>query len=288
MALVQGSSLMSAFILPVYNESGVIAETLKSLLRQVEDDDEVIVISNGCKDETEAIARSFEPRITVINTPTPSKINALNLGDQCARSYPRIYMDADIRYADGTLGMIKQALAAGPYLALSTDPLLDFGRSSWAVKAYYDIWLAMPFCQGGLIGAGVYALSEEGRKRFDHFPDVIADDGFVRALFKEHERGKLIGAKSTMRAPATLYWLMKIKVRSRMGQIQLANMYPELIKNEHKNHFRGILSTLINPFNWPKAIVYLYVAIMSRILARRRLVNIAAYQWEKDDSARES
>ena len=277
---------MSTIILPAHNESTVIAKTLESLLRQVEDGDEIIVVSNGCTDETEAIARSFEPRITVINTPIPSKVNALNLGDQCARTYPRIYMDADITLADGALGVIKQTLASGQYLAVAPDPIMDLGGSSWAVKAYYDIWLSMPFCQSGMIGAGVYALSEEGRKRFDHFPDVIADDGFVRALFKEHERGKAIGAKSIVRAPATLYWLMKIKVRSRMGQMQLANRYPELIKNEQKNHSGGILSTLRYPFNWPKVIVYLYISVMSRILARRRLVNIAAYQWEKDISSR--
>ena len=277
---------MSTIILPAHNESGVIAKTLESLLRQVEEGDAVIVICNGCTDETEAISRSFEPRITVIDTPIPSKVNALNLGDQRARTYPRIYMDADIRLADGALGVIKQTLAAGHYLAVSPEPLMDFGGSSWAVKAYYDIWLALPFCQSGMMGAGVYALSKEGRKRFDRFPDVIADDGFVRALFKEHERGKAIGAKSIVRAPATLYWLMKIKVRSRMGQMQLANRYPELIKNEHKNHSGGILSTLINPFTWPKVIVYLFISVMSRILARRQLVNIAAYQWEQDISSR--
>ena len=277
---------MSTIILPAHNESGVIAETLKSLLRQVDEGDEIIVICNGCKDETEAIARSFEPRITVINMPIPSKVNALNLGDQCARTYPRIYMDADIRLADGALGLIKKPLAAGHYLAVSPEPLMDFGGSSWAVKAYYDIWLALPFCQSGMMGAGVYALSEDGRKRFDRFPDVIADDGFVRALFKEHERGQVIGAKSIVRAPATLHWLMKIKVRSRMGQKQLANMYPELINNEHKDHSGGILRVLIHPLDWPKAIVYLYISVMTRILARRRLVNIAAYQWEKDISSR--
>ena len=278
---------MSTIILPAHNESGVIAETLESLLRQIDENDEVIVICNGCTDETETIARSFEPRITVVNTPTPSKVNALNLGDQCARTYPRIYMDADIRLANGTLGVINQTLAVGHYLAVSPDPLMDFGGSSWAVKAYYDIWLAMPFCKNGMIGAGVYALSEEGRKRFDHFPDVIADDGFVRALFKEHERGKVIGAKSIVRAPATLYWLMKIKVRSRMGQIQLANIYPELINNEHKNHSGGILNTLSRPANWPKVIIYLYISVMSRIFARRRLRNISAYKWEKDISSRQ-
>ncbi len=277
---------MSAIILPAHNESGVIAETLESLLRQVEEDDEVIVICNGCKDETETIARRFEPRITVINTPIPSKVNALNLGDQCARTYPRIYMDADIRLADGALSAIKKTLVRGPELAVSPDPIMDFGGSNWAVKAYYDIWLAMPFCQSGMIGAGIYALSEEGRKRFDNFPDVIADDGFVRALFKEHERGKVTGAIAIVRAPATLYWLMKIKVRSRMGQMQLANAYPSLIKNERKNYSGGILDNVTKPLNWPKVIIYLYVSIMSRIRARRRLDNISSYLWEKDNSSR--
>jgi glycosyltransferase involved in cell wall biosynthesis len=278
---------MSTIILPAHNESGVIADTLESLLRQIDEDDEVLVICNGCSDETETIARNFEPRVTVINTSIPSKVNALNLGDQSARTYPRIYMDADIRLADGALNMIKKELSVGHFLALSPDPLMDFGGSSWAVKAYYDIWLSLPFCQSGMIGAGVYALSEEGRKRFDHFPDVIADDGFVRALFKEHERGKVTSAKAIVRAPATLYWLMKIKVRSRMGQMQFANMYPELIKNEQKNHSGGILNTLSRPANWPKVIIYLYISVMSRILARKRLRNISAYKWEKDISSRQ-
>ena len=195
-------------------------------------------------------------------------------------------MDADIRLANGALDAIKKTLAVGQYLAVSPDPLMDCGRSSWAVKAYYDIWLGLPFCQSGMIGAGIYALSEEGRKRFDRFPDVIADDGFVRALFKEHERGKAIGAKSIVRAPATLYWLMKIKVRSRMGQMQLANMYAELIRNEHKDHSGWILHALSRPANWPKVIIYLYISVMSRILARRRLRNTSAYKWEKDMSTR--
>lgn len=277
---------MSAIIVPAHNESGVIAAAIESLLRQVDDNDEVIVVCNGCKDETETIARHFEPRIAVISTPIPSKINALNLGDRCARTYPRIYMDADVRLADDALGLIKRTFADGRYLALSPEPSMDFGGSSWAVKAYYDIWLSMPFCKSGMIGAGIYALSEEGRKRFDHFPDVIADDGFVRALFKEHERGKVAGAKSIVRAPATLYWLMKIKSRSRMGQMQLANTYPELIRNEHKNYSGGLLGVLVTPANWPKAIIYLYVTVMSRVLARRQLANIAAYRWETDTSSR--
>ena len=85
-------------------------------------------------------------------------------------------------------------------LAVSPVPEVDFSRSSWFVKAYYDIWHNMPFCKSGLIGGCVYAMSEEGRKRFDKFPDIIADDGYARALFKEQERGVAVGAVSKLKS----------------------------------------------------------------------------------------
>lgn len=277
---------MSAIIIPAYNEATIIARAIKSLLSQMQDDDELIVVANGCSDNTAKIARTFEPRIKVIDTPIGSKILALNLGDEAAKSYPRIYFDADVEMADGSLDAIKSALSRGSLLAVSPAPQVDFSRSSWFVKAYYDIWHSMPFCKSGLIGGCVYAMSEEGRKRFDKFPDIIADDGYARALFKEHERGVADGAVSKLKAPINAQFLMKIKTRSRMGQIQLAQLYPELIKNEDKKRSSGILNAIKNPLNWPKVTVYLYVTILSRILAKKKLAKLAEYKWEKDTSSR--
>ena len=54
-----------------------------------------------------------------------------------------------------------------------------------------------------MIGVGVYALSEEGRRRFDEFPEVIADDGYVRMLFSGTERIRVDDAPSVrVYAPA--------------------------------------------------------------------------------------
>jgi hypothetical protein len=39
-----------------------------------------------------------------------------------------------------------------------------------------------------MIGVGSYGLSASGRSRFAEFPDVIADDGFVRLQFRAGER----------------------------------------------------------------------------------------------------
>lgn len=277
---------MATIIIPAHNESSVVEKTLKSLLGAIEESDQVIVSCNGCHDDTAEIARRFVPRIAVIETSIASKTVALNLGDKVAKSFPRIYMDADVQLSPGALTKIKQALASGAWQALSPSVSMDMSASSWAVRSYYDIWLSLPYCQSGMLGAGVYALSEIGRSRFNEFPDLIADDGYVRALFQEHERGRVVDAFSIVKAPTSLYWLIKIKTRSRLGAIQLKLRYPELVSNEAKNYSGAVLSILKRPAKWIKFAVYVYVNLVSRFLAKRWLARLEGYQWEKDASSR--
>ena len=195
-------------------------------------------------------------------------------------------MDADIQLTEGSLDKIVNCLKEGKYLAVSPIPKMDLSKSSWAVKAYYNIWLSLPYCRNGMMGAGVYALSEEGRKRFNLFPDVIADDGYVRALFSEEERGSVKDAFANVTAPKNLYWLLKIKVRSRLGQMELAQKFPELIKNEAKDYSGGFKKLAINPTKWPELAIYIFVSVYTRLLAKKKLVNLDSYQWEKDISSR--
>ncbi len=277
---------MAAIIIPAHNEASVLGETLRSVLSQVRAGDEVYVVANGCSDGTEEVARGFSPAVTLLATPVASKSHALNIGDQYAVAFPRIYLDADVVLARGALERIEQALARGRWAAASTDPRMDTTRASWAVRAYYGVWLSLPYCRAGMIGAGLYALSEEGRARYAQLPELIADDGYVRALFAEHERGKVEGAHSIVRAPTSLRWLLKIKTRSRMGQLQLARAFPELVRHERKAYGSGLLTVLRNPLRWPAAAVYLYVALLARYLARRRLERAVEHRWERDLSSR--
>lgn len=277
---------MSSIIIPAHNESSIIKNTIFTLLEQTEASDEVIVVINGCSDNTIEVVREFEPKVSVIDTLTPSKTNALNLGDLKATLFPIIYMDADIRLTEGSLQKIIKLLLNDNLLAVSPIPKMDLSDSSWVVKAYYDIWLSLPYCRNGMMGAGIYALSEEGRKRFNKFPDIIADDGYVRALFKEDERGSAEGAYAIVKAPKNFHWLLKIKVRSRLGQMELAQKFPELIKNEKKDYSGGFKRLFLNPLKWPKLAIYIYISVLTRILAKKKLADISSYQWEKDMSSR--
>ena len=151
---------MASILIPAHNESTVINRTVSTALQQITTNDEIIIITNGCSDNTVEIARKFEPNVSVIDTSVPSKTKALNLGDSIATSFPRIYMDADIQLVEGSLDKIIKLLSTNKgLLAVSPIPKMDLSDSTWFVKAYYKIWLSLPYCQSGMMGAGVYALS---------------------------------------------------------------------------------------------------------------------------------
>ena len=88
---------MISIVVPAFNERSVIARTLKAMTGGAAPGElDVIVVCNGCTDDTASIARSFGPPVRVIETDIPNKTHALNLGDQAADSFPRLYADADV------------------------------------------------------------------------------------------------------------------------------------------------------------------------------------------------
>jgi hypothetical protein len=147
----------------------------------------------------------------------------------------------------------------------------------------------LPHIGEGMIASGAYALSEAGRSRFGNFPDLIADDGFVRVLFEPQERVQVTRAASHVYAPLTLEYLLKIKARSRLGVLQLRKRYPELTQREArtKNYRAGLWTILSRPSLYMAIIPYAYVSIVSRFRAEAQIKALAEYIWERDDSSRE-
>ena len=278
---------MVSIVIPAHNEEKTITRSLKAVIEgNSRENLQIIVVCNGCRDQTAAAARQVSERVTVIETEIPSKVNALNLGDEVARGYPRLYMDADVVLTPKDLDEIVNAFANPQVLAASPRAQMDFTKSNWAVRAYYRVWLSLPYTRTGMMGAGVYAISETGRKRFKQFPNIIADDGYIRVLFKSGERIFVPAAKSIVSAPATLRDLIKIKSRSRLGGYQLAARFPELHQNDEKNYGNALRDVLSSPSLWLSIPVYLYVNLVSRRRAREQMKKIDKYVWERDESSR--
>ncbi|MGH6964182.1 MAG: glycosyltransferase [Phenylobacterium sp.] len=281
---------MISIIIPAHNEESVIRRGLHAVLDGASPGElEVIVVCNGCSDATAALAREFAPAVQVIETDVASKSNALNLGDEAAHGFPRIYMDADVVMDIASIRKLADALrgptvmAAAPRVETLFSPDCD-----WSVRAFYDFWMDLPFVKDGMMAAGVYAVSEAGRARFGRFPDIIADDGFCRLQFTPVERIEVADAVSRVTAPSRFADLVKIRTRSRLGVHQLQARYPELFAAERKakryGHTLGHI--LSRPDLYVPAVPFIAVSVISRLRAGRQKRAVGDYVWERDNSSR--
>lgn len=278
---------MTSIIIPAHNEEKVIGKCLLALLPAVDQGEiQVIVVCNGCSDGTADIVRSFGRSIVCIETSIASKTNALNLGDETASGFPRIYLDADVVLSLETVRQVASVLSSGRYLAVAPKMEMDYGHSSWAVRSFYDVWQRLPYVKEGMIGTGVFALSAEGRSMFKKFPNVIADDGYIRALFKTSERTSVESCSALVRAPATIGSLIKIKTRSRLGRYELKKKMSHLLANEAKDYSGALMYIIRDIKLWPKIPIYLYVNIITRIRAKMYLQKNGTAGWERDESSR--
>ncbi len=276
-------------IIPAHNEASVISACLKPLLENsFLDNNQVIVVCNGCLDETAKIVSNLSSKFICLETDIPSKSNALNLGDAVATFYPRIYLDADVVISIAAIKAMIKTLKIEGIFATSVEPKIILSKSAYFVKAYYDIWFQLPYYKAGMIGSGVYTLSEKGRNRFNKFPDIISDDGFVRCLFNEQERKLTHGFYSQVNVPKDIINLIKIKTRSRLGRYELKNKFPELLANEKKSYQSIIPSLILNYKLWVKTFIYLSVNFSARIRAKYQYHKYTnkIIKWERDESTR--
>ena len=276
-------------IIPAHNEASVISACLSPLFENdFLDNNQIIVVCNGCTDNTAELISSLSPKIICIETNIPSKSKALNLGDAVATFYPRIYLDADVVISVAAIKAMIKTLKIEGIFATSVEPKITLSKSAYFVKSYYDIWFQLPYYKAGMIGSGVYTLSEEGRKRFGKFPDIISDDGFVRCLFNEQERKLTHDFYSQVNVPKDIINLIKIKTRSRLGRYELKNKFPELLVNEEKSYQSIIPSLILNYKLWVKTFIYLSVNFSARIRAKYQYNKYTnkIIKWERDESTR--
>ena len=162
---------MISIVIPARNESSVIGRTLRAMTTgALPDELDVIVVCNGCTDDTAAIARGFGAPVRVIETAVGSKTHALNLGDHAARAFPRIYVDADVVVTLSTIRTLAERLEQGDVIAVAPRPYFDLTDSSWPVRAFYDIRCRLPSFGEGIGGSGVYVLSEACPPSFRRVP----------------------------------------------------------------------------------------------------------------------
>lgn len=277
---------MISIVIPAFNERSVIARTLKAITDGVKPGElDVIVVCNGCTDDTADIARGFGQPVRVIETKLGSKPRALNLGDQAAVTFPRIYVDADVVVTIDAIRSLANRLARGDVLAVAPTANVDLTGCSWPVRACFDIESRLPSAREGIGGSGVYALSEAGHRRVGEFPELTADDCYVRLLFSPTERETLASVRSTVFAPRMVKDLIVTKTRAHYGNFELTRLFSQLSNNKGESNNAALVRLFKYPWLWHKLLIYCSLTIIAKCGARRHL-RARTFAWQRDETSR--
>lgn len=265
---------MTSIIVPAHDEAETISSCLGSLMEDAHPGEfQVVVVANGCSDRTADLARTVHPDVTVVETQVASKANAIRLGESIATRFPRLYVDGDVRMTTRDARAVRDALLTS--LAASPRPLYRLELTTWPVRAYYQVWRGRPGVRAGLVGAGVYGLSEEGRERFGEFPDVLADDYFVQQLFAPGERRVVEGASSIVEPPKGLVALVDRRVRVTIGNRAIDGTRASSERGP------GLRSLLGQGSGWGSVATFVAVTMIVRVTAVWRRCRGTAGEWTR-------
>lgn len=269
-------------LIPAHNEEAVLDRCLRALVGAAPDDLQVVVVCNGCVDETAERARSWLPADQVVEIPEASKIQALNAGDKRLSGFPRFYVDADVELSLAALRRVGEELERPGVLCAAPTARFELTDRPWPIRWFYEARHHLSYLNSDVAGACVYALSEAGRMRFDEFPEIVADDLFVQEQFRPEERRVVEDAICIVHPPRTLRGLLRIRQRTYRGMAELRQTHG--LGPAPSRRFQIVTAALRSPWVVPKLVVYVAVNLVA--LSRSRLVRRRDVIWERDESSR--
>lgn len=279
-----------SIVMPAHDEGPLITRTLGHLLDGTVDGEfDVVVVANGCTDETARYAAEAGSGVRVLEISQASKIAALNAGDTATAVLPRVYLDADVRIDAETLRALARALENSSDARVAAPRLIvDVSRSSFAVRQFHRIWEQSDYRRTGHIGSGIYAVNGAGRARWSEFPDVIADDRFVQQRFLPNERITLADRDFTISAPRDMKTHIRRAIRIEAGNQQLTDEVQIATQDAAGARYGSLLRRVARrPSLWLALPFYAYGYAVPRLRARRLVRKNRAVNWSRDPSSRE-
>ena len=277
---------VASVVVPAHDEEAVIGRLLRALHEGTEPGRlEVVVACNGCTDTTAEIAHAEGARVVEVDT--ASKIAALDAGDEAATAFPRVYVDADVVLTGATVERLAAALAEPGVLCVAPPLVAESAGRPWPVRSFYAVWPEIPYMRDRHVGSGVFAMSAEGRSRFDRWPAIVNDDLFARALFTRAERRVVGNEPFVVQAPYSTRALIKRRARVHAGNMQAATD-PDLralpgLRESSGPWWRAVAD---NPRLAAAAVPYAVINGLAKVDAKRRLRGDGGIAWDRDETTR--
>ena len=256
-----------SIVLPCYNEEAILKENLDLIINYLESkkekyQSEIVLIDDGSKDKTGAIADDFENRfsnIRAIHHPTNLNLgNALKTGFKNAKGEIIVVLDIDLSYS---IDHIEQLV----------DKLVETSS---------DIVIASPYMPGGKV-TDVPFIRKIMSRWVNRFMRFAAQDkyhtytGMVRAYKKDFIQNVNLKTKDYEVNPEILYKAMIL--RARIVEIPAHLDWTEQNKHAGKRTssirvLRGFFSGIMSAFIFRPYLFFLAIGSFLMILSMYELV----------------
>ncbi len=276
-----------SIVIPAHNEAHVVGRLLRQLVSSAKEDElDILVVANGCTDNTAEVAASYGPLVRVLSIPVASKREALAAGNRAAKGFPRLYIDADVELRTEDVRALDQALQRPGMLGVSAERTFDMTGRRWPIRWYYDVWSRLPEVRQGLFGRGVISVSEAGYARIAALPPVLADDLAASLAFSPDESMIVPAARVIVHPPRTFADLLRIRTRAAMGvdQIEHTKDAPNSTARTRPADLLAIARQEARLA--PRVALFLAVALLARARARRLAAHHGDFEWLRAESSR--
>lgn len=275
-------------IIPARDEAQVLPTSLKSLLKQdFAGVMRLIISDNGSSDATVEVAKNWAEKferagheVWVLHLPYGNKPAALNVADVAAEDLIRVYLDADIELSPNCITEIVVAMAPDSGALMCCPQMRIAPGSGWVTQRWGRAWTRLPWVSEDAIGGGVYAVSSQGRRRWQQYPNIVAEDAFVQVQFRRNERRVLPNCYFLIRLPEGFSDLVKIRTRQLRGNRELSRHMSGDWGRASYPLARRLKFVLSCPRLWPDLPVYLLVNLFAFHKARQRAA-VGTRMWER-------
>ncbi len=220
-------------VIAAYNEEKVIIRTVQSLLDCGYPRMQVIVVDDGSKDKTFAVASGAfidDPRVLVVHKENGGKATALNRGIEEATGEILISLDADTLFAPDTVSKLVRHFA---------DPKVGAVSGNVRVGNTHNIWTRWQALE--------YITSQNfDRRGYDLLNCITVVPGAVGALRREAVRQVGGYTHDTLAEDTDLTWKLRRagwRIENESGAMAYTEA-PETMRNLAKQRFRWAFGTL--------------------------------------------
>jgi len=141
-------------VIPTYNRAAYVGKAVDSVLRQMEEGDELIVVDDGSQDETAEVLARYSERIRTIRTSNGGAGRARNLGIAQARNDLVAFLDSDDKWFAGKLALQREFMRRRPDVLFCFTNFEVELRDGSVRPRYLELWERDCRTWGEAFGAG--------------------------------------------------------------------------------------------------------------------------------------